>query len=424
MTNELLISALVSVAHSTLPCVIIGDFNCPLDELSIWPSLQLRGWVDAASWNEMVTGIAPAMTYRGETRIDFILMSPSLCRFWDNFECRPDAVSDHAQLELCLQIPGSLPRVLRRKACRDSEALLRQAREAGWDPSTFSPRKQTLHSHSHVEQMYMDFVSNFEDMISEAYGYCHSLLPLKNFKGRSRPKKILQPTHAPVVKNPRQREPTFPVDDAPTKLRQHIRQCRRVSSAFEQLLSYTRTNAERALEAALETWYAVVHAPGFDGGFTKFAWEQLGIQIPEWITTHDIPILRILVLRLRELVPKWVNQLAKAQEHSHKLFFNDDWGKGGKFHALAIKPPPKPQIAMMDLSEPGQVIRLRHCKHGPFWVSSVNAPLRPLEQSCVMASDMTFWPWMTAVSNSPNPSLDPEPKSPWCSCLLPVMLNK
>ena len=100
MTNELLVSSLGTVAHSTLPCIIMGDFSCPLDELVSWPSTQLRGWVDAASWNESVTRVAPQMTYRGETRIDLILLSPELRSFWQRFECIPGTVTDHAQLEL------------------------------------------------------------------------------------------------------------------------------------------------------------------------------------------------------------------------------------------------------------------------------------------------------------------------------------
>ena len=177
-----------------------------------------------------------------------------------------------------------------------------------------------------------------------------------------------------MIRAPRHGDQTPPVDDAPTKLRQHIRQCRRVSSALEQLLSYTRTRSESALEAALETWSAVIHAPGFQGNFTTFVWNHFGIQIPEFIDTHDAPILRLLSLQMNLQQPSGVHQLASAREHSHKLFLNDDWSKGGKFHALEIKPPPKPEIAMMDLQEPGTVTRLRHAKNGPFWVFCERLP--------------------------------------------------
>ena len=224
MTNELLVSALGSVAHSTLPCIVM--FNCPLEELVLWPSSQLRSWVDAASWNESVTGVAPAMTYRGETRIDFILMSPGLCRFWQKFRYIPATTSDHAQLKLCLQIPASPPRVLRRKTCQDSDVVFKQAHQAGWDSLAFFPPEHVSKNHGTADDLFRSFVSNFECRVSQAFEYCKSLLPLKNFLGRSCPKKILQPVHAPVVRTPRNGEPVPPVDDAPTKLRQHIRQCR------------------------------------------------------------------------------------------------------------------------------------------------------------------------------------------------------
>ena len=237
--------------------------------------------------------------------------------------------------------------------------VFREACQAGLDLNTFTPRLTVARTQGTVEEVFQRFVTNFEDMLSWAHSSCTSLFSVKKFLGRSRPKKILQPMHAPVVRAPRHGEPVPLVDDAPTKLRQHIRQCRRVASAMEQLLSYTRTRSESALEAALKTWYAVTHAPGFKGGFATFVWDQFGIQIPEFISAHDVAILRLLSIQMsQQQQPRWVQQLARAREHSHKLFLNDDWAKEGKFHALEIKPPPKPEIAMMDIPEPGTITRL------------------------------------------------------------------
>ena len=374
MTNDLLRSILGSVAHSTLPCLIMGDFNCPLEELVSWPSMQLHGWVDAATWNETLTGLAPQMTYRGETRIDFILVSPELRRYWQQFECIPDTVSDHAQLELYLQIPAITPTVLRWKTCRDSAVVLSEAYKAGWDSSTFTPRLSVSKDQDDVQQAFQNFVVNFEDMVRSAHACCNSLLPVKNFLGRSRPKKIHQPLHAPVVRTPRHGEHVPQVDDAPTKLRQHIRQCRRLSSALEQLISYTRTQSESALQAALETWQAVLHAAGFEKGFKTFAWEMFGIQIPEALQTQDVQVVRLVLKQMQLQQPKWMYQLANCREHSHRLFLNDDWSKGGRVHAMEIKPPPKPEVAMMDVQEQGIITRLRHSKNGPFWVACEGSP--------------------------------------------------
>ena len=193
LTNELLVSALGTVAHSTLLCLIMGDFNCPLDELVSWPSMQLRGWVDAASWNESMTGVSPQMTYRGETRIDFILMSPELRKFWQRFECTPDTVTDHAQLELYLSIPHCSPNVMRWKTCRDSAVVFREACQAGVDLNTFIPKHSVSRTQGTVDELFQRFVTNFEDMLYWAYSSCSSLLPVKNFLGRSRPKKNCMP---------------------------------------------------------------------------------------------------------------------------------------------------------------------------------------------------------------------------------------
>ena len=83
MTNDLLRSILGSVAHSTLPCLIMGDFNCPLEELVSWPSMQLHGWVDAATWNE-------TLGRTGEKR--------ALILFW----CRPSFADIGSSLNVSL----------------------------------------------------------------------------------------------------------------------------------------------------------------------------------------------------------------------------------------------------------------------------------------------------------------------------------
>ena len=155
------------------------------------------------------------MTYRGETRTDFILASPALHRFWHKFECLPDTVSDHAQLELYLDLPGNLPKVVRWKTCRDSEVVFKQARNNGWDP--VDPSWHDLRRHDgDVEFSYRTFVNNFEQYVTEAYKFCGGLLPLHSFFGRACPKKILQTLHAPVVRKPRHGEHVPTVDDAPT----------------------------------------------------------------------------------------------------------------------------------------------------------------------------------------------------------------
>ena len=186
-------------------------------------------------------------------------------------------MTDHAKLELQLEFPGHTPKVQRWKTSRDSEVVFQQALAGGWSCDiTFPPFKPILRCMD-VDAAYNHFVANFELMIQKAYEYIPTLLPLKHFLGRARPKKILQPLHAPVVRKPRQGEITTQVDDAPTRLRQNIRQCRRIATVIEQMKCHTRTLSESAKTAALETWQSVIDSPGFPGGFRKFSETQFGI---------------------------------------------------------------------------------------------------------------------------------------------------
>ena len=65
----------------------------------------------------------------------------------------------------------------------------------------------------------------------------------------------------------------------------------------------------------------------------------------------------------------WEFQIAKLRRHKYKVFMDTDWNRGGRAHALEIKPPPKQEISMLEIPYQMKVTRLRHSKQGPFWIA-------------------------------------------------------
>ena len=123
-TNELLRFLLPQILASSLPCFIAGDFNCPLETLEIWSTLQSLGSVDANQIFHDSTGFPLMPMWKGQTRIDFILVPPSLITFYFTIFYHTDAtVSDHSFIAANLELPGVPPVVQVWKTCKDARSL-------------------------------------------------------------------------------------------------------------------------------------------------------------------------------------------------------------------------------------------------------------------------------------------------------------
>ena len=369
LNDNILQSVLSSVMQSTLPCVIMGDFNCCLEDMPFWGRLSDWGWKDAAILNYERTGEPPLMTFKGETRIDYILIPPQLLQFVKDFRVQPETVSDHAMVSLRLAFPGDQLKVQVWKTCRDPEVIFRQC-PAGSIPKTeIDVEFNTRVTQGQMAWAFKRFVDNYEQRIARAYKHTDLLVPLASFCGRSKPKLVLKPFHCPMIRHPRNGEYKSTVDDAPLKFRQHIKQLRRVQTVVLQLRSFIKTQFESAKGAALETWCAVLAANGYPETFTQFVLEQWGIAIPGFLEPQHLPIVELLFENMKVHQTSWEYQIAKLRQHKYKAFMESDWNKGGRAHALEVKPPPKQEISMLEIPYQMKITRLRHHKTGPFWIT-------------------------------------------------------
>ena len=375
-TNLLLGHAIRYVTDSTLPCVVVGDFNCDLQELSAWKLLQDKGWVDSAILQHTRDGKEPQPTWKAYSRIDYILLPPSMVPLFSKYVNIPDTFSDHSEVQVVLNVPSEP--ILRNnwKPCRDMRSFLEQP---GWDEVDFQDIDwgpfHELVCQRNVESAYKTFCTNYETMVANARARLALDIPLRQFQGRSAPKIIKKASHAPLVKPSRNGEPSFQVDDAPTVFRQRIRQARRINTLRCQLLRCLQrdTDASRAtLEAARNTWQAVYHAPGFPKGFPDFVMKEFGLVIPLTIYPEDLPLIEIMNSSMEEGLSRWKWQYSKTKIHQYLNYMLSDWQKGGRVHFASIRPSPKPEIALLEIPYPMEVMRHRHGKQGPFVITCLD----------------------------------------------------
>ena len=368
-TNQLLTRVLDYVEKSTIPCIFVGDLNCDLQDLSVWKILQDRGWMDSAILQKSKDGIDPLPTWSSYSRIDFILLPPALVPFFRMYSNSPDTVSDHSEIAVTLAVAQEQVHRHVWKPCRDMRSFLEAD---GWHSEDFQgidwSRFHQEVSAGNVEGAYKSFCIAFESMLAKARSRLFLDIPLQQFQGRANPKIVCKPIHAPLVKKPRNGEATTPVDDAPMVFRQRIRQARRIHSLRCQLqhcLQRDTDHARAPLEAARNTWESVLRSTGFPPNFCTFAKSELGLILPRTLYPEDLPLIQVLEDLMKSQLTSWQWKYSKTKKHRHLNFLLSDWQKGGKVHFATIRPSPKPEIALLEVPFPMEVMRHRHSKTGP-----------------------------------------------------------
>ena len=369
-TNTLLYRTLEYLSRSDIPCVFLGDFNCELHEVSVWHYLRDRGWRDSAILQQDRDGSAPTPTWKSYSRIDFILLPPTLVPFFKAYTNDPDTISDHSRISVSLSTPDIAPQRRNWRPCRDSRSILETS---GWQPPFYEDIEWTSFvscvSTKNVQGAYKLFCQNYEQALTKAHTSLDVHVSARQFQGRACPKIVSQLLHPPLVKPSRHNELDFHVDDAPNALRQRIRQARRVITLKGQmrwLLSSDADRAERAIMAARNTWESILESSGFQGGFRNFSHHALGIPLPPVLFPDHVNLVHLLDSALQSHIQKWRWEYAKLKQHRYNNYMEADWKKGGKTHFASIRPSPKPEIALLEIPFPMDVIRHRHEKQGPF----------------------------------------------------------
>ena len=200
-TNELIRSLLPEICASTLPCFVVGDFNCSLDTLEIWSTLQSMGWADANQYFNNLTGYPLKPTWKGQARIDFILVPPPLIRYFTSFYHTDGTVSDHSFIAANFDLPTGPPGIQVWKTCKDARSLGLDLKEALGQIQRDWRNFDLAISLGSVEEALVLFTQQYEESLAKVMAdTCH--LPGKSFIGRSKPRLIKKPLNSPTLKMP------------------------------------------------------------------------------------------------------------------------------------------------------------------------------------------------------------------------------
>ena len=118
----------VHLILSSLPTIILGDFNCDAGRLPFCKLLLQRGWQDLAQLWSKRTSQPVQPTWLGreglETRIDFIFAPPELVQYLSSFLCNPDSPTDHAEIVATFNFSGGIWQVAKWRMPQDATTLL------------------------------------------------------------------------------------------------------------------------------------------------------------------------------------------------------------------------------------------------------------------------------------------------------------
>ena len=108
--NDVLFSEILAQSTSyNLPTLIAGDFNHALPEAPLWNQFRASGFTDIAAKYAALSGTFPEPTYRGKSRLDFVLANSAAEALISSFWQDPRGYTDHASLHLKLMIPRCAP---------------------------------------------------------------------------------------------------------------------------------------------------------------------------------------------------------------------------------------------------------------------------------------------------------------------------
>ncbi|CAE8641629.1 unnamed protein product, partial [Polarella glacialis] len=109
-TNEILRHVVAGLKKAAPgPKVIIGDFNCNLDQLREYAELRSHGWIEAGWLQLQRTGVIAANTCKGATRRDYIVLDPKAQEKYRGYVQLYSVFPDHTPIGVRLEIGRERP---------------------------------------------------------------------------------------------------------------------------------------------------------------------------------------------------------------------------------------------------------------------------------------------------------------------------
>ena len=351
--EKLMAHAFARASQFHVPTLIAGDLNCDINALAAWTKAQALGYVDVAARQAVVADTVTEMTYRGVSRLDYVICNPCAARAFQSLHVDPKGFTDHAVLtaffdwRCVLQPPvvWTMPFDLGKL-----QALKDPLKETPVLPGHVCHFRKAV-QHGSFDAAAKIFTEAFE---SKARDVHERLLckPLKQaFLGRLSGKWAKRcPQTVSVSK-----EADLATD------RVQVRHRLRVLDRLRELCNLVQRNTSPRLR---QLWMQLLKAKGFQPDFPSWLMDNeivdyvpLAVPSEQWLTV----VIAEMVVQAKH----WDELRSRQQKQSYANIFNEDWKHGGSLHARAVK---EPACATLDglLRDTELQVRLRRAsKHSP-----------------------------------------------------------
>ena len=363
--NEILTShVLVQASSFNIPTFIAGDFNHSLHDSPNWPGFRASGFVDLASKFATLAGTEPEYTYRGKSRIDYVLANPMAEAMVDSFRVDPRGFTDHASLHVTLYVPCRLPQQLRWQMPVDMASIPAVLSKL---PEQSIPYNcvQSFCSHvtcNRMDEAFQDFCTAFETACSTAHENAGlGCLPPK-LRGRGRGK---------LVKVEPARFALSAKGDVLTD--QHLfRRRQKLIRQVRELAKAMCKAGGRMQPEHVPLWSKILRSDACPGGFQNWILaNDLVLWIPE---EPDMCWMGELLDALLVEEGFWKAAVKARQALVRKERMDTDWSQGGSLHAAALKPAGSPPLTAMAKMEEVHILPLRTVKGTPAKFRQLDGP--------------------------------------------------
>ena len=311
-----------------VPTIIAGDFNCELSALPAWSKARAVGYVDLACRQASVLNTDPDMTFKGVSRLDYVVANPFAARAFRSMQVDPKGFTDHAVITAFFEWDS----------LHHNPPIWNMPFDIGKCQAITEPFKHTPPLQDHVQW--------FQEALQ--YGALDHAAGIfsKAFERKA------QQVHAKVVHQPlRQaflgrlqgkfirREPQRVIVSQATQLvsdRVQIQQRLKTLDKIRELHRLLQRNPESARRQQL--WLQILKSKGFVPDFPSWLMDNDLVPLVP-LTVPDTEWLHELVKQMAEHAKHWDVVRQRQKQQSISAMFSQDWAKGGKLHAQILKDP-------------------------------------------------------------------------------------
>ena len=366
--NELLFSHVFARASQFhLPTIIAGDFNCDISMLSAWSKAQALGYVDVAAREAAVNNCQPDFTYRGTSRLDYVICNALAARAFQSLFVDPRGFTDHAVLDAVFHWEVTLPSIPSWKMPFDfgkCTALHKLVQTTAPDENHVAAFSAALDQGS-LDAAIQVFSKNFEGKIAEVHQDQLGRPLHPSFLGRLQGKFLQRKPQQVFIS-----KETGTCTD-----RELIKHRLRTLQLVRELLYWLGRDPGSA--RTKQNWLRVLNAKGFAPNFATWLLDNDIVQhVP--LSVPSLDWLLHVMGQLQACAKHWDRIVQKQKQQSITAVFQEDWKQGGSLHAKLIKDQDSKTLDGL-LSEDRLDVRLRRAAKNAPAVFTVKHP----EKVCV-----------------------------------------